>query len=179
MRERRDDDTIAIRPARIADGAALSRIDAATWTPAVSPAPPPSPGTPFFDGRTAPGDVLVAEVSGAAAGYAVLGRGFPIAAHAHVLELAGLAVDPARGRRGIGRALVAAAVAEAGVRGARKLNLRVLGSNPDAQRLYAACGFEVEGLLRAEFLLAGRYVDDVLMTHHIRRSSEDVLPVRS
>ena len=25
------------------------------------------------------------------------------------------------------------------------------------------CGFEVEGVLRGEFLLGGRYVDDVLM----------------
>jgi hypothetical protein len=48
--------------------------------------------------------------------------------------------------------------------GARKLTLRVLGSNVRARRLYESCGFLVEGVLRAEFFLGGRYVDDVLMT---------------
>ena len=35
--------------------------------------------------------------------------------------------------------------------------------NADARSLYAACGFEVEGVLREFFYLDGRYVDDVLM----------------
>ena len=48
-------------------------------------------------------------------------------------------------------------------RGARKLSLRVLGGNVAARRLYEACGFTVEGVLREEFFLGGRYVDDVLM----------------
>jgi RimJ/RimL family protein N-acetyltransferase len=60
-------------------------------------------------------------------------------------------------------ALVDAAVREARARGARRLTLRVLGPNMAARGLYEAAGFVVEGVLPEEFLLDGRYVDDVLM----------------
>jgi RimJ/RimL family protein N-acetyltransferase len=58
---------------------------------------------------------------------------------------------------------VRAAVDEARRRGARKLSLRVLATNPGARRLYERCGFVVEGVLREEFLLDEVFVDDVLM----------------
>ena len=35
--------------------------------------------------------------------------------------------------------------------------------NERARRLYESAGFVVEGVLREEFFLEGRYVDDVLM----------------
>jgi RimJ/RimL family protein N-acetyltransferase len=60
-----------------------------------------------------------------------------------------------------------ASVERARGRGARKLALRVLGTNVRARQLYQSCGFLVEGVLRAEFFLAGHYVDDVLMAHSL------------
>jgi ribosomal protein S18 acetylase RimI-like enzyme len=80
-----------------------------------------------------------------------------------VLEVSGIAVDPALRRRGVGRALVDAAIAEARARGARRLTLRVLAPNDGARRLYESAGFVVEGVQREEFLLDGSYVDDLLM----------------
>jgi ribosomal protein S18 acetylase RimI-like enzyme len=154
---------IDVRGARPEDDAALVGIDDATWTSAVSPAPPPPSPRMFFGERTAPADVLVAELDGRVAGYATLRNPIPLPSHAHVLELNGLAVAPAAAGRGVGRWLVEAAVAEATARGARKLTLRVLGPNAVARRLYRRCGFVEEGVLREEFLLDGRYVDDVLM----------------
>ena len=85
----------------------------------------------------------------------------------HVLALNGLAVGPQRQHRGAGRRLVEAAIGEAQARGAHKLSLRVLGSNTSARLLYEACGFVVEGILRSEFFLNGRYVDDVLMARQL------------
>ncbi|MEV5721365.1 hypothetical protein AB0L41_46540 [Amycolatopsis mediterranei] len=82
---------ITTRTARAEDEAVLARIDERTWTPAVSPAPAPPPGTPFFDDGTRPEDVLVAEHGGAVAGYVRLGEGFGIPAHRHVAVLGGLA----------------------------------------------------------------------------------------
>jgi ribosomal protein S18 acetylase RimI-like enzyme len=79
----------------------------------------------------------------------------------------GLAVDPDRRGEGIGRALVEDAVAEARARGARRLTLRVLAPNAPARAVYAAAGFVVEGVLRAEFHLDGRDVDDVLMARDL------------
>ena len=142
------------------------------WTPprgatAPHPAPAPPAGTAFFADRTRPDDVLVAEVDGVVVGYAILAQPIALPSHDHVLELRGLAVDPHQQRNGAGRGLVEAAVEEARDRGARKLTLRVLGGNTSARQLYDGCGFIVEGILRAEFFLDGRYVDDVLMARDL------------
>ena len=154
---------MTIRQARPEDEAELSEIDAATWTAGVSPAPPPPAGAAFFGQRTGPADVLVAETGGVVAGYAALGQSVPLASRSHVLDIRGLAVHPDRQRCGVGRRLVEACIEQARSRGARKLSLRVLGANTAARRLYESCGFTVEGVLREEFFLAGRYADDVLM----------------
>ena len=95
-----------------------------------------------------------------------------LASNRHVLEVRGLAVDPAMHRRGIGRRLVQAAADEALERGATRLTLRVLAPNRAARALYESCGFEVEGVLRGEFLLEGRYVDDVLMAQDLAATGE-------
>ena len=63
--------------------------------------------------------------------------------------------------------LVLAALEEARRRGARSVTLRILAPNGAARRLYERCGFHVQGVLREEFLLRGRYVDDVLMRHDL------------
>jgi ribosomal protein S18 acetylase RimI-like enzyme len=145
------------------DGPALMRIDRATWTVATSPSPAPPDGAPFFGTRTSPADVLVAEVDGVVAGYISIRPATELQASRHVQHVNGLAVDPALQGRGVGRALVQAAAAEAEGRGARRLTLRVLGPNVVARRLYETCGFVVEGVLRGEFHLDGKDVDDVLM----------------
>ncbi len=157
---------ITVRTARVDDDAALAAIDELTWSAANSPAPPPEGPRAFFGERLDPADALVAEVDGVVAGYAAL-RATALPSHAHVLEINGVAVHPAAGGRGVGRRLVEAAVEEARSRGARKVTLRVLGPNAAARRLYARCGFVEEGLLRDEFLLLGRYVDDVLMARYL------------
>lgn len=149
------------------DEEALREIDQQTWSSSSSPAGVPEPGTPFFADRTVPDDVLVAEVDGTVAGYVALRNTIPLPSHAHVLEVAGLAVGPAHQRQGVSEALLRAAVDEAARRGARKLSLRVLAANPGARRLYERCGFVVEGVLRGEFLLDGVYVDDVLMARDL------------
>ncbi len=122
---------------------------------------------PFFENGAASSDVLTAEVDGVVAGYVRLRHPTLLPSNAHVLEVDGLAVDPARQGAGVGRHLVEAAVRKCSRRQARKLTLRVLSCNVGARRLYESCGFVIEGVLRAEFLLGGRYVDDVLMARHL------------
>jgi ribosomal protein S18 acetylase RimI-like enzyme len=156
-----------IRQARPADEAALRQIDAVTWTADTSPAPPRAPDRPFFSAQTRPEDVLVAEADGQAIGYIHLEQASAIRSHQHVLDVSGLAVGPARQGQGAGRRLLEAGVEQARLRGARKLALRVLGPNDRARRLYESCGFRVEGVLRGEFHLGGRYVDDVLMARDL------------
>jgi ribosomal protein S18 acetylase RimI-like enzyme len=116
-----------------------------------------------FVANTRPQDLLVASVDEQVVGVVKLGRATPLTANAHVLMIAGLAVAPNRRGEGVGRSLVTAAVREARNRGARRVTLRVLGSNVPARGLYSSLGFVVEGVLREEFLVDGHYVDDVLM----------------
>src|SRR6201996_9823265 len=106
------------------DEAALDRIDAATWTSEVSPAPA-RVGEGFFV-HNDPGDVLVAEVDGEVVGYAALHQWSRIPSHAHVLEINGMAVDPGHQGRGVGRALIEACVVGARQRGGRHGALRGL-----------------------------------------------------
>jgi ribosomal protein S18 acetylase RimI-like enzyme len=152
-----------IRPATAADEEELAELDRATWSTLSTPAPPPRPERGFFDEKTKPPDVLVAAVDGRIAGYVKLARATPVAASDHVLTVNGFAVDHAFRRRGVGRALLDAAVREARARGARRLTLRVLANNEIARRLYESAGFVVEGVQREEFFLETGYVDDVLM----------------
>ena len=158
---------VTVRRARPDYEAALRPIDLATWTSAVSPSRTTDPSAPFFGAGTSVHDVLVAEVDGDVAGYVRLHQSGPLPSHAHVLTVNGLAVAPELQGAGVGRALLRAALEEAGARGARKVSLRVLAPNVRARRLYAACGFVEEGVLREEFLLDGRLVDDVLLARRV------------
>lgn len=152
-----------IRPATDADEPALRALDRSNWTTLSSPAPVPPPEKEFeIEG------VLVAELEVGIAGYVKIGPALDLESADHVLEVKGLTVDAAHRRRGVGRALMHAAIERARAAGARKLMLRVLGHNAGARELYAACGFEIEGVLREFFHLGGRYVDDVLMARWLK-----------
>ncbi len=63
-------------------------------------------------------------------------------------EILTLAVVPAARRAGLGRALLAAAAAEAASRGARAMFLEVAAANHAARALYAAGGFVPVGRRR-------------------------------
>ena len=162
---------VAVRIARPGDEAALTRLDAAAWTPASGfPSVDERVNDPFFTFFTddsPPEAHLVAELDGRLAGYIRVKPATTLRENAHVLGIVGLAVGPGDRRQGVGSALLAAAEQHARLRGARKLSLRVLSTNETALRLYERHGFRREGTLRDEFLIEGRFVDDVLMTKHL------------
>ena len=118
--------------------------------------------TVFF-GSSLPADTLVAVAEGTLVGYVSLTHPTPLPENAHVTAVEGFTVAPMWRGRGVGRALLAAAVDEARRRGSRKVSLRVLATNKRARQVYAAAGFGVEGVLRDEFVIGGHHVDDVLM----------------
>jgi ribosomal protein S18 acetylase RimI-like enzyme len=154
----------SIRLAQPEDDAALGRLDRDTWSTlhAVKPPEQPPYGS-FFTESALPQNHLVAELGGRVAGYVRLGLATPLLANAHVRQIRGLAVaEEARGR-GVGRALLNAAMDEARRQGALRISLRVLGHNTPARGLYESVGFAVEGVQPGEFFLDGEYVDDVLM----------------
>lgn len=87
------------------------------------------------------GDVIVAELSGKLAGFAAV-----LIDDDHA-ELDGLFVEPALWRKGIGAALVDAAVHDARRNG---LAMMVV-ANPSARDFYEKCGFTVEGGAQTRF----------------------------
>jgi ribosomal protein S18 acetylase RimI-like enzyme len=153
---------VEVRTAREADEPALRRLEVATWSPRSSPGPPPDPERPVIE-RYGAANVLVAVDGEEVVGSLLLGPWTKLESAQHVLEVKGLAVDPARQGEGVGGVLLDAGVAAARERGARRLVLRVLSSNAPARRLYEGRGFEVEGTVREAFLLEGAYVDDLTM----------------
>jgi ribosomal-protein-alanine N-acetyltransferase len=82
---------------------------------------------------------LIATAADEPAGLALIGIA------ADEAELLTLAVLPGFRRRGIGRALVAAACARASASGATRLFLEVGEANAPARRLYAGFGFRAVG----------------------------------
>ena len=130
---------LVIRVARAADEAALTRVEAAAWTPASGfPSVIERVNDPFFtffSDDNPPGTHLVAEADGRGVGYIRLRPASRLRENAHVLAVVGLAVDPAARGRGIATALLAAAEQFARARGGSKLSLRVLGTNEPALRL--------------------------------------------
>jgi L-phenylalanine/L-methionine N-acetyltransferase len=90
----------------------------------------------------------------------------PHPASAHVADL-GLMVAASYRRRGVGRALLDAAVAWARRAAVSKLELHVFPWNEPAIQLYEAYGFEREGLRRGHYLRDGVAVDALLMAYHL------------
>jgi ribosomal protein S18 acetylase RimI-like enzyme len=158
------DDRLTIRRAVGTDDAALLAIDLSAWT-AESGFPSFTTGEreEFFSDRSGPDAHLIAEYDGEVVGYIRLQDKYPFLEGAGVLAVNGLAVSPGARRLGIGSALLDAATAEGKRRGARKITLSVFATNTAAQRLYQRHGYIVESRRTAEFLIDGRYVDDLGM----------------
>lgn len=84
---------------------------------------------------------LLAFDDGAPAGLLIAFEGFSTFACRPLLNIHDISVDPAHRSKGIARALLEAAEAEARRRGCCKLTLEVLSGNERARAVYAVAGF--------------------------------------
>jgi RimJ/RimL family protein N-acetyltransferase len=87
-------------------------------------------------------------------------------ASSHVADL-GLMVASDSRRRGVGWALLEAAVEWARGAGIRKLELHVFPWNEPAIQLYEKFGFEHEGVRKGHYARGGDLVDAVLMAYRV------------
>jgi RimJ/RimL family protein N-acetyltransferase len=110
--------------------------------------------------------VFVAEVSEGIVGRLSVGRDPHPASH-HVADL-GLMVAESHRRRGIGWALLDAAVDWARASGVEKLELHVFPHNEGAIRLYERFGFEHEGYRKRHYRRPNGFVDAVLMAYEVK-----------
>jgi ribosomal protein S18 acetylase RimI-like enzyme len=157
---------VRVRPARLADHAALTELEAIAWSvesgfPSTMAAD--RRNATFFDAGNPPEAFLVGELDGRVVGYIRLKPPTKLPENAHVIQVQGLAVHPDARRRGVAAGLLDAAEETLRERGTRKLTLRVLSTNEAAIRLYERHGFVREGTLLEEFRINGRFVDDVMM----------------
>ncbi len=109
--------------------------------------------------------VFVAEEDARVVGRLSVSRDQHPASH-HVADL-GLMVAADRRGRGIGRALLAAAVDWAREAGVTKLELHVFPWNEPAIRLYERFGFEREGVRRGHYRRDGEDLDAILMAYRL------------
>ena len=113
--------------------------------------------------------VFVAELDGRIVGRLSVARDTHPAS-AHVADLGLMVAIDAR-RRGVGRALLEAAVEWARESDVRKLELHVFPWNEAAIRLYDAFGFEREGYRKGHYVRGGDDVDAILMAYAVRAKS--------
>lgn len=110
--------------------------------------------------------LFVADEDGVLVGRLSLTRD-PNPASAHVADL-GLMVGASHRRRGIGKALLAAAEEWARENGVSKLELHVFPHNEPAIALYERMGYEREGHRRDHYRRPdGKYVDAILMAKRV------------
>jgi len=115
--------------------------------------------------RYANAAVFVAEEEGCIVGRLSIARD-QHPASLHVADL-GLMVAASHRRRGIGSALLDAAVEWAREAGVRKLELHVFPWNDAAIKLYERYGFVKEGYRRAHYRRGDDYVDAILMAYEL------------
>lgn len=127
---------VTLRRMRLPDVPAVHRIERLSYSVPWS--------EPTFRGllERADAELLVAELDGQLAGYAVFWQVLDQG------ELGNVAVDPAHRRQGLARRLVGAVMERAGERGVRELFLEVRPSNTGARQLYESFGFERVGQRR-------------------------------
>jgi len=104
---------------------------------------------------------------GVVVGWAALSPVSSRCVYGGVAEVSVYVAERGRGR-GVGRALLAALVAESERRGVWTLQAGVLAENEASIRLHAACGFRVVGTRERLGKLAGRWRDVVLLERRSR-----------
>jgi ribosomal protein S18 acetylase RimI-like enzyme len=161
-----------IRPARASDVPALAGLAARTWSAAFGSSVSTEDGAAelrekrseaYYAGALRTRTVLVAEADDELIGYAELGdvdiperRGDRRAGELHRVY-----VDTGRQGRGVGRALVAAALRHPRLAQAPRVYLQVWEQNERAVRLYEGFGFRRVGTTR--FRIGERELEDLVM----------------
>lgn len=126
--------------------------------------------TQWFDSETT--STLIAMVEGKAAGFAMVGYLLNDSGIGVACELLAIAVDPDKGRRGVGRKLLEETEKRVAKVGEERLFLHTAVENTGARRLFAASGYRPAGV-RKHFYPAGQDALTMYKDTAIGRVRED------
>lgn len=150
-------DEVTIRPAQVADAAAIADVHVRSWREAYTGIVPddflagldPRQRTPVWSEhlRRGPDEHVltwVAEVAGRLVGFVTLGPGRDEDVHRGDREIYSIYLEPEQWGRGVARDLMRTVVGEAGP--SARILLWVLADNERAQHFYRRHGFEPDGV---------------------------------
>lgn len=158
-------DAVAIGGIRVAAWrAAYQEFLPATYLAALDPQANLDSLRAILSSESPPFKMRIAEVSGEAAGFSIVGRARHSAAPG-AFEIWALNVSPAFWRRGIGTLLVEDALREAKRSGAGTVELWCIKGNQAAGRMYETCGFRRTDVVRTTSSLTGYLLEEVLYAH--------------
>jgi L-amino acid N-acyltransferase YncA len=165
--------TLAIRPAKTSDIAAITRIYASAVEHGTASFELDAPDETEMARRMA--DLIgkgfpyiVAEIDGVLAGYAYAGPYRARSAYRHTVENS-VYIAPDMQHRGVGRALLAALIEACEARGYRQMIAVIGDSTKQAASigLHEALGFRHVGILDHVGFKHGRWLDSVLMQREL------------
>lgn len=119
--------------------------------------------------RMAGGVTFGVKIDGALAGICVFARQME-KKHTHQGGIGAVYVRPQFRGRGVGDALIKAALEEAARQGVEHVTLTVTATNPDAVRLYERNGFTVVGIMPASIRVDGTDYDELSMHRRVSPS---------
>ncbi len=153
---------VIIRSLQEADYPEMMAIDQLVFNSSTTPATMRQMTLEEYAGHYSPDEVFIAELEGRVAGYIGYHNPTGLATNSHVIEIY-IAVHPDYQKIGIGRQLMNHITQWGRQNGYQKISLRVLSVNHKAIAFYKAMGYLEQGRLVKEFILDGKYVDDVMM----------------
>lgn len=157
-----------IRSSKLRDYPELIAIENQIWHSGNTPHVTTYETVEDYQKQFAVGSHLVAEDKETQTVVGLLGFQTPskLTAHQKIWSI-DVGVHPSAQGKGVGTALLTAIKSLAVKRGIHKLSLRVLSTNPAAIHLYQKNDFEVEGRLKDEFWIEGKFIDDLFMAYFL------------
>ncbi|MBA3925964.1 GNAT family N-acetyltransferase [Listeria rustica] len=144
------------------DAAGMIELEHLVWTAGTTPGEIHYNTDAEYLLKNPPGSKVVAEIDGQIAGILGYHSPIPLKSNEHVWTL-DIAVHPNFQKHGVGSALMEELYRIAKAENKKKISLRVLSTNEKAIQFYTKHGFQKEGQLHNEFIIDGKYVDDIFM----------------
>ncbi|QQK77705.1 GNAT family N-acetyltransferase [Salicibibacter cibarius] len=154
--------SIYIRQTKESDSEELMDLNNLIWNKSNTPAFFYWESVEEYSKHCPVGKQFVAIINDKVAGYIGYKNPTGLKSNSHVLDI-DIGVHPDFQRKGVGKALLNHVFSWGKKNGFVKISIRVLSTNRSAIQFYISQGFKEQEMLKDEFLIDGKFVDDILM----------------